>query len=284
MRSRAGDASLNRAEHYGLAQGGDGVNGGKKFVGHVSLVAGIGDAAHYPVILDLLVVIELVAAGNAAGVEVPEDSDVGGDGRDEISFHDLHVVDVVEQLDVRRVDFVHYGRAPGGAIGHVVLVVHLAVEQLQTNGDVVVFGDLLHAIQTNHGVARALFIRHALAVSREGDDVGHASLRSQRDVFAEGGLDRGVILDAVHRLGDGAASGIAHGADKAVAAGDLPLIDFEVVYAFQADFRPYRTELIDGHLFVAPAAGGLLDPAAGHGGRDLCERRICHSRRGSESE
>src|SRR5271165_1084628 len=262
---------LNRAEHYCLAQGGDGVNGGEEFVGHVSLVACIGDAAHHGVILDLLVVIELVAAGNAAGVEVPEDSDVGGDGRDEISFHDLHVVDVVEQLDVRRVDFVHYGRAPGGAIGHIVLVVHLAVEQLQTDGDVVVFGDLLHAIQANYGVARALFIRHALAVSREGDDVGHAGLRGQRDVLAEGRLDRGVILDAVHRLGDGAAPGIAHGADKAVAAGDLPLIDFEEVDAFQADFRANRTELIDGHLLVAPAASGLLDAAVRYGGRNLGE-------------
>ena len=169
----------------------------------------------------------------------------------------------------------HHGRAPGGVIGHVVFVVHLAVEQLQADGDVVVLGDLFYPIEAKHGIARALVVRHALAVSGESDDVGNAGLRRQRNVLAKSRLDGGVILNAIHRLGDGAASGIAHGADQAVFAGNLPLIDFEKIYAFQADFRPYRTELFDGHILVAPAAGRLLDSAVRHGGRDLKERRIC---------
>ena len=57
------------------------------------------DAAHDSVPLDLLGVVEFVAAGDAAGVEVSDPLDVLLDGPDEVSLHDLHVVDVVEQLD-----------------------------------------------------------------------------------------------------------------------------------------------------------------------------------------
>ena len=56
------------------------------------------------------------------------------DGGDDVALHDLHVVDVVEQLDPRRADALHDLDAPRGVIGLVVVMVHLAVEQLQAQG------------------------------------------------------------------------------------------------------------------------------------------------------
>ena len=59
------------------------------------------DAAHHAVPLDFLSGVKFVAARNAAGVEVADPIDVFLNGADEVAFHDLHVVDVVEELDAR---------------------------------------------------------------------------------------------------------------------------------------------------------------------------------------
>ena len=56
-------------------------------------------------------------------------------GANHVAFHDLHVVDVVEQLEPRRADFLHELDAPGRVIAHVVVVIHLAVEKLHADGD-----------------------------------------------------------------------------------------------------------------------------------------------------
>ena len=56
---------------------------------------------------------------------------------DHVPFHDLHVVDVVEQLESLRADALAKLHAPGGMVAHVISVVHLAVEQLHADGDLV---------------------------------------------------------------------------------------------------------------------------------------------------
>ena len=48
-----------------------------------------------------------MASGNSTGVEVAEPLDVVLNGTDQIAFHDLHVVDVVEKFDARRIHFLH---------------------------------------------------------------------------------------------------------------------------------------------------------------------------------
>ena len=70
--------------------------------------AGLDDRARDGRPVHFLRVVELVAAGDAAGMVVRDVLMVRADRRDQIAFHDLHVVDVVEQLHARRVDRLHH--------------------------------------------------------------------------------------------------------------------------------------------------------------------------------
>ena len=49
--------------------------------------------------------IDFMPPRNTSRVEVAEDVDVFPDGRNQVSFHNLHVVDVIEQLHALRVHF-----------------------------------------------------------------------------------------------------------------------------------------------------------------------------------
>ena len=55
-------------------------------------------------------------------------ADVGGvvlQRADDVPFHDLHVVDIVEEFEAFGADLLAEFHAPSGAIAHVVLVVYL---------------------------------------------------------------------------------------------------------------------------------------------------------------
>src|ERR1700733_5817809 len=157
-------------------------------------------------------------------------------------------------------------------VGHVVGVVDLAVEQLEADGNAVGFGDGFEAVEAGNGVARAVFVGHATATSCKGDDVGDAGFGGDGDVFAEGGFDGVVVLEAIERVGDGSAAGVAHGADEAVAVGDFVLVDFEQVDAFEAERGGPLAELVDRDVFVAPATDGLMN---GFAGCRLLRLRLC---------
>jgi hypothetical protein len=64
------EPGLDVADVYGFAKRSEWVAGGDEFVGYVAGEAGGGDAAHDCGPVDLLGVVELVAAGDSAGVEV----------------------------------------------------------------------------------------------------------------------------------------------------------------------------------------------------------------------
>src|SRR6266849_7350664 len=113
-------AGSDVAEVGGLAEGGERVAGGDEFVGDVAAEVGGGDAAHHAVPLDFLGAVELVAAGNTAGVEVADPIDVFLDGADQVTFHDLHMIDVVAQFDAGRVDGLNDLQSTGGVVAHVI--------------------------------------------------------------------------------------------------------------------------------------------------------------------
>jgi len=97
-------AGLDVAEVDGLAEGSERVAGGDEFMGDVAAEVRSGDAAHNAVPLDFLGAVEFVAAGHAAGVKVSDPIDIFLDSADQVTFHDLHVIDVVEQLDAGRIN------------------------------------------------------------------------------------------------------------------------------------------------------------------------------------
>ena len=64
---------------------------------------------------------------NTSGVVVRDILMVVTDRLDNISFHDLHMVNVIKQLYVRRVNALDYFYAKGGVVAHVIWVVDTAI-------------------------------------------------------------------------------------------------------------------------------------------------------------
>ena len=90
-------------------------------------------------------------------MEVADAVDVVGDVADEIAFHDLHVVNVVEQLEAGRADGPTEGRAPSGAVALVVGMVDARVEQFHAEGNAFFLGGPGDAAQASDAVGEPLF-------------------------------------------------------------------------------------------------------------------------------
>src|SRR6266571_9023593 len=93
---------------------------GHEFMRHVTLKPSVGDGPHHAVPPHFLRVIELMPPGHTTGMKVSNPLQVLADRIDEIAFHNLHVVDVIQQLHVRRIYFLHHTHAPGRVVAHVI--------------------------------------------------------------------------------------------------------------------------------------------------------------------
>src|SRR5207247_4569058 len=95
---------LDRTDLHALLQRGQGITRGDEFMRPEDGEAGIRDGSCNRMVVQLLRVIQLVATWHPAGMEM---ADVGGmlpDRPDDVAFHYLHVIDVVQQLHPRRAD------------------------------------------------------------------------------------------------------------------------------------------------------------------------------------
>src|ERR1035441_1543867 len=147
---------------------------GRVFVAHVPGEIQVGDGLGDEPVVQFLRLVDFLAPRIAAGVEVPDPLYVVADIAHDIAVHDLGVIDIVEDLDARRVDALDDVDAPGDVVEHVVFVVDLAVEVLHADGDALNLGVGLYFIEEGHAVGGAFGIGHAFAVAAEGDDVGHS--------------------------------------------------------------------------------------------------------------
>ena len=138
-------------------------------------VVGLVDACQDVGVVDLARA-ELVAAGHVGRVEVADEIDVLRDVLDQVAFHDLLVVDVVEELDGGAV----HGAADVEALERrpqvVALVVEQGVEGLDDEGHAGVLAGLGHG---GHAVDDALVLLvagHALLLVAHGGDDGVGAL------------------------------------------------------------------------------------------------------------
>ena len=144
-------------------------------------------------------------------------------------------------------------------VAHVVVVVDFTVEELDADGDAVVLGDFLDAVQAGDGVFGALVVGHGFAIAGEGDDVGDAGLGGQGNVFAKTFLDPGVVFRAVHGAFDFAAAGVTHAADQAIARGYLKFVGIEQIDALQTDLSGVGAKFVERNFLITPAGNGLAD-------------------------
>jgi hypothetical protein len=254
----------------------------------VARVTGVHNGFRHRPPLQFLRAVQFVPPGHAAGMEVRDVLDILPDGADDIAFHDLHVIDVVQQLHARRIHALDQFHAPDGVVALIVVVVDLAVEQFHADGHAFVLGQFLHAVQADGAIVETLRVTLAAPVARKRDHVGHLGGRGARDVFLHLGHQAVVILLAVEPIADGAGAG-RHGRNQPVLLHGGPFFVIDQVDALQADARAFAGQIVEAHLAVAPARRGLLQAAlqrrrlgaqggqGGRGPRQLEYGSACHN-------
>ena len=246
----------------------------------VARVARIEDRAHDGGPLQLLRRVELVAARHAAGVIVGDPLRVLLDRPDDVALHDLHVVDVVQELDPGRVHGLHHLHPEIRAVSLIVGMVHFAVQQLHHDVDAVGLGHRPQPAEHAHARVDRLAVGHAAAVAEEGDEVGHPHLLRLGERALERLDDRVVQLAVVEAVGDRSAprARVPRRAGQAVTRGGLPLRGLQQVDCRQAHGRHVLAELVERDALVAPAADRLLEAAVLHGA--AAALRPCRGREG----
>jgi len=252
-------------------------------VGEEALVAGVGYGLCDCVPVDFLGVVDLIASGIAAGVEVADEGDVFGDGADEIAFHNLHVIDVVEQFDSRRADALHQLDSPCAVVGHVVLVVHLAVEEFQVYGDAFFFRVGLDFIEPDGAVGQAFAIRQAFAIAGKDNHVRGFGGGGKSDVVLQAFENFVVVIEAIeadgNRVGRGARG---HGRNQPVLLHRGVLIRRNQIDPFEADADGFFAKPIEIEPFlIGPQRDTLLQTASqrrGERGPGECRNAGCGGR------
>jgi len=131
------------------------------------LKTGGDDGFHDRGIVQLLGFVDLIAAGDAAGVVVAEVLMVLLDRPDDIAFHDLHVVDVVRSLKRSEPTALQSSTPHAVWVAHIILVVDLAVKKLHADGHLVFLGEADDPFQTDGAILDALFHHSGLCGCRK---------------------------------------------------------------------------------------------------------------------
>src|SRR6267378_4343537 len=150
------DVSLDGAYLHGLLQRRQRVTRRHELMGHESRKPRLDDRARDGVPIQLLRVVQLVASGDAAGMEVADVTRVVANRANHVAFHDLHVIDVIEQLHARRPDGLDDVGAERRVVTLIVLVIDFAVEQLHANRHAVTLGGRGDAAQARDARLRRL--------------------------------------------------------------------------------------------------------------------------------
>ena len=180
-----------------------------------------------------------------------------------VALHDLHVVDVVKQLEFVRADRLAKLDAPLGVVAHVVLVVYPAVQELHADRDAVLLRQRHDPLQSNRAILQTLLVIHAVAIAREANQVLQPGVGGLLDALLVD-LEKGVVvLQTIEGLANAAdlhalrrlARRIAHHrAVHVVFADRRELIGIQQLDGLQSEFLSLTAERIEIDLLVAPLA------------------------------
>ena len=258
--------STDVADGHALLERGDDIGTlGDELLRDVAFEAGLDDGLHHGRIMNLLGVVDLVAAGHAAGVVMSEVLVMFLNGGDEVALHDLHVIDVVEQLESLRADTLAQLDAPRGLIALVVGVIDAAVEEFHDRQHVVLFADGHHALEADRAILKALLVGLALPVAGETDDVFEAGLGDLRRSLLVEGDKLVMVFQPVESAGDAAGHAADHCAEEAVFLERRKVLHFQQFDGLQAHFLPGDAEVLERNLRVTPFADGMVDVALERG-------------------
>src|SRR5690606_1897605 len=150
-------------------------------------------------VVDLLRAVDLVAGRHAGDVEVSDPAARLADSAREIAIHDLQVIDIADELDVRRIDALADRDAPVPVTEDLILPPEAGIGQpvvhvLDRERDAARLEMTLDPAEKSHGVVRAFVVRHAAALTADRDDRAHALVRAEIDELAQARLDLVVDL------------------------------------------------------------------------------------------
>lgn len=277
----------------GLNEGLHRVTGRGIFVGNVTVIAGFGNSSHNGGVVNFLVLIKLVTAGDTCGMYVADVFNVLTYCGNQVAFHNLHVVNVVEHFESRRINAPTQLEAPGGFVAHIAGVIDLAVEQLHADIYAVILGNLGGFFEDGIAVVHALLITDSFAVAGHGDNVSPFVFGGVFDVCAEVIEEFGVQRFVVEAFSD--ASGTSYNrCHEAVFFQRGPVIFADKIYTDQAHFRSHSRHLFDVHsaFTQAAAAYSLFDASLfDHSPRlgvklpwQDCQCRVCPNKPGRTYE
>jgi RNA polymerase sigma-70 factor (ECF subfamily) len=232
---------------------------GNKFLGAEPFEARIDDGFHHGRVIDFLALVNFAAAGHAARVIMGDVLMIRADGGDHVAFHDLHVIDVVEQLEALRADAFDQLNSPGRVVAHVIVVVMFAVEQFHANVHLVLFSDWRNALEPDSAVLQTLLVAHSLAVARKTNNVRITVVGDDGGRLFEEFHDFIVMLQSVEAFGDSPRHTADHGANQVVFLERREIIHDEQLDRLQADLFAGLTKFFQRDAAIAPFANGMID-------------------------
>ena len=206
---------LHIADLDALPERGDGIGPFRdEFLRHKTLEPSLDNSFHHGRVIDLLRLIDFAPAGHPARMVVGNVLMVLADDGDQVPFHNLHMVDVVEQFEVLGTDLFAELDTPGAMVTHVIVMISLAVEQLDARGHVVFLGNGHDALGTDHAILEALLVVHALPVAGHANDVWVTVVRHNRRRLLEESDDLVVVFGPIQSAADSAWRAADHRADQ----------------------------------------------------------------------
>ena len=116
------------AKIHGFRQGGKRIALRNELMGHEPLVTHIHDGLRDCLVIQLLRLIDFISARITTGVKMADVLQVVLHRANHVAFHDLHVINVVQQFETVRSYFVAERCSPMRAIALVVFVVDFAIQ------------------------------------------------------------------------------------------------------------------------------------------------------------
>jgi hypothetical protein len=142
-----------------------------KLVGYISFIPSFYNSCHNGGVVQFLFIIQFVPAGYTCSMIMPKVLVAFVDGMNNIPFINLHVVNIVQQLKVFGPQPFTQFNTPCTFVGHIIFVVHLAVEEFHLDDNTFFFRKAHYFFQSFHTIFKPGFIIHAFAVAAKANQV-----------------------------------------------------------------------------------------------------------------
>ena len=95
----------------------------------IAVETGRCNRSRYGWVIQLLLIVKFIPPGIPPGMVVPKVVVIFSNGTNDIPFHDLHVIDVIQELEVVGAYLLHQFNTPGRIVAHVVRMIDSAIQQ-----------------------------------------------------------------------------------------------------------------------------------------------------------